>query len=509
MKILKHPFFWPIIIFICASFFRIFYMDLIEFKADEAYGLYLINNFFLNPSIASYSAPSNTGLHSMPFSLYLVTFLSIPVRDPAYLSFIIAFLNSLFIVIFYFVLKKTAGNLIAVLAALFLSFSPWPILFSRKIWGPDLMLFFLIPLFYFLHQLIVYKKTKRSWVLFLLLTLLPQVHFSGLYFILATIAIFFILKVKINYRHAIFGILLGLIPALPYIFYNLFSTPFCPDCAALFSYPGKAHIFDLQSFLRPFQLLNGSYFDNPLGRDYGLFLNTFPFIKIFNYIFYIEYLSPIIGGILIFKYQRKYLFLVLYALLIPIFYFLTRTPSYMYYYIILIPAIIILFVYPFKFAFDKVKKSTYKSFIVFLFLVLVLLNIIFEFSFYNFLNKRQIINGDYGPIYSKTKEFINKETMPYLLLPEYNELKIYAYFYAYPQILNGRLGYFFMQKGRADLAVEEFKKGITVNPKDTFSRANLTYILIVNNKIDEAKEQIKVLENLDSTTAAKLKEMLK
>lgn len=507
MKIFKNPFFWPVVIFICASFFRIFYMDLIEFKADEAYALYLINNFFLNPHIAPYSAPSNTGMHSMPFSLYLVTFLSILVRDPVFLSFMIAFLNSIIIVVFYFVLKKTAGNLIAILAALFLSFSPWPILFSRKIWGPDLMLYFLIPLFYFLHQLIVNKETKRSWILFLLLTLLPQVHFSGLYFILATIAIFFILKVKINFKQAIFGILLGLIPALPYIFYNLFSNPFCPDCTALFSYPGKARIFDLQSFLRPFQLLNGSYFDNPLGRDYGLFLNNFSFIKIFNYIFYIEYLFPIIGSILIFKYQRKYLFFVLYAILIPLFYFLTRTPPYMYYYVILIPVIIFLFVYPFKYYFNKLKPPL-NFVVIFLFLTLLSINFIFEKSFYKFLNQKQVINGDYGPVFSKTKEFINKETMPYILLPYYNELKIYAYFYAYPEILNGRLGYFFMQKGRADLAIEEFKKGISINPKDTFSRANLAYILIANNKIDEAKEQIDILEKDDATAAAKLKELI-
>lgn len=483
-------------------------MDFIEFKADEAYGLYLINNFFLNPGIVPYSSPSNTGMHTMPLPLYLVIFLSIPVRDPAYLSFMIALLNSIFIVVFYLFSKKLFGNLTAVSTALFLSFSPWPILFSRKIWGPDLILLFLIPIFYLLYQLIANKKTKRSWILFLLLTLLPQVHFSGTYFVFATIIIFLILKIKINLKQAIFGITLGLIPALPYIFYNLFSNPFCPDCTALFSYQGKARIFDIQSFLRPFQLLNGSYFENPLGNDYSLFLNTFSFIKIFNYIFYIEFLIPIAGAILILKNQRKYLFIVFYAVLIPLFYFLTRTPSYMYYYIILIPAMIVLFIFPFKYFFEKIKTPILKNIIILIFLILISTNFIFEFSFYKFLNQRQIINGDYGPIFSKTKELIDKETMQYILLPYYDELKIYAYFYAYPQIINGRLGYFFMQKGRADLALEEFKKGININPKDSFSRANLTYIYILNKKTDEAKEQIKILESLDSTSAAKLNEFL-
>ena len=56
-----------------------------------------------------------------------------------------------------------------------------------------------------------------------------------------------------------------------------------------------------------FESINGIYFDNPLGKDYGLFLNTFSFVKFFNYILYIEFLIPIIGAVLILKYQRKYL----------------------------------------------------------------------------------------------------------------------------------------------------------------------------------------------------------
>lgn len=181
----------------------------------------------------------------------------------------------------------------------------------------------------------------------------------------------------------------------------------------------------------------------------------------------------------------------------------------MYYYIILIPIMIILFVFPFIYAVQKIKKPIYKNLIILLFLSLISVNFIFELSFYKFLSQKKVINGDYGPIFSKTEELINKETIQYTLFPFHDELKIYAYFYAYPQLLNGRLGYFLLQKGRADLAVEEFKKGINVNPKDIFSRANLTYIYIYNNRIDEAKEQIKVLEDLDSTTAAKLKEMIK
>src|SRR3989338_5315109 len=375
-KIFNNPLFWPIVIFFLASIFRIFFMDIIEFKADEAYAVYLINNFFLNPQIIPYSSFSNTGLHNMPLSLYTLIFISIPSRDPQFISFAIAF-------------------------------SSWGILFSRKIWSPDLMLLLLIPTFYFLSQLIINKKPKKTLPLFFFITLLPQMHFSGIYFFLVTIIIFFVLKVKVNFRKAFLGILIGLIPALPYIFYNLTSIPFCPECQALFQYQGASRSFDIHNFIRPFQLLNGSYFDNPLGKDYQTFLNYFPFIKIFNIIFLIEFIIPIIGAILIYRYKKEYLFIIFYVVFIPFFYFLTKTPSYMYYYIIIFPAIILLFVSAFKISFDLSKKKIIKTSIICIFALLLTINFIFELSFYKFLSAKKVINGDYGPIISETTGYVN------------------------------------------------------------------------------------------------------
>lgn len=507
-KIFKNPFFWPIVIFFLASIFRIFYMDIIEFKGDEAYAAYLINNFFLNPHIMPYSAFSSTGLHNMPLSLYTLIFISIPSRDPQFISFAIAFINVSLIPLFYIYTRRIYGNIVAIFSSVFLAFSPWGILFSRKIWSPDLMLLLLIPAFYFLSQVIVNKNAKKTLPLFIFLTLLPQMHFSGIYFFFVTIIIFIILKVKINYKKAFFGILIGLIPALPYIFYNLTSIPFCPECHALFKYQETVKSFDIYNFIRPFQVLNGSYFDNPLGKDYQTFLNYFPFIKILNVIFLIEFIIPILGAFLIYKYKKEYIFIIFYIIFIPIFYILTKTPSYMYYYIIIFPAMVLLSAFAFKLCFDLSKKKIIKIVIIGIFILILTTNFIFEFYFYKFLSVKKNIDGDYGPIFSKTKEYIGKETNQYLLLPYYSELKIYAYFYAYPQILHQKLGYFFMQKNNADFAILEFNKSLGINKEDLFSRANLAYVYIATGKINEAKEQISILENKDATTAAKLKEMI-
>ena len=65
-----------------------------------------------------------------------------------------------------------------------------------------------------------------------------------------------------------------------------------------------------------------------------------------------------------------------------------------------------------------------------------------------------------------------------------------------------------MQKNNVDLAILEFNKSLSTNREDLFSRANLAYIFIATGKINEAKEQISILENKDATTAAKLKEIM-
>lgn len=500
--------FWPVFIFITSSIFRIFFLDLIEFKFDEAYTIFLANNFFIQPYIAQYHGISSIGVHNFPLFAYLITALSIPSRDPQYLSFIIGLINTFSVVFYYFFVKKFYGNLTAVFSSLFLALSAWSIIYSRKVWGPDLVLPLLIPIYYFLHKLILEKNTKVTLPLFILLTLLIQLHLSGIYLLLASIIIFLLLKIRVNIKAALTGILVGLIPAIPYFLYNFSSIPFCPDCISFLSYQ-KAAGFDFYNFIRPFQFINGSFFTDPLGKDYSNFLNVFPMIKIFNIIFLIGSSLPLIAIAVILKYKRKFSFLVLYFLFIPLIYFLTRTASLMYYFIILSPIIMLFYAFPLSHAFNSTKKIFIKVPVLLALISLLVVNFIFVYSFFQYLSMKKNINGDYGTIFIKTKEYVQEQTSSYVFLPNFPYLKSYIYMFPNPEIIHAKLGEYFMQKNYPDFAITEFKKALSVNNKDTFSRANLAYLYITTGQIIDARNEINILKKEDKEVSKKLEVILK
>lgn len=505
MKI-KNTWFWSFVIFLSAAFFRIFFLDLIEFKFDEAITLFELNRFYNSPYFMQTGPVQSTGVYNFPLFNYIMIVLSFPIRDAQFLSFIVALINTTSVSFFYIFTRRFYNNFIAILASLILVFSPWSILLSRKIWIPDLIFPFVLISFYSFHKLIFEKNKNSVFFLFFFLSLLFQLHAAGAFFAFATILILVVFKRLTDYKRILLGIIIGFIPGVPYFLRQFSSSPFCIDCVSFFNYQKLEKPFDFYNFIRPFQLINGFGFDAILGKDYKEFINNFSFI---NYIFLFELFIITFGIIFILKYKRNFIFLLLYLLLIPLFYFISKIPSYPQYFANLMPVLAVIFALSFNYLFTLSKNVLLKSVVFLLFFIFIFTNIIFEISFYKFLSFKQNINGDYGAIYIKTKEFVEKETNNYFLLPYYNELKSYAFMFAQSPYLYRQLGIYFLQKNEANGAIFEFQKAIKLNPKDTISRANLAQIYILTGKKEEAMNEIKILEAQDSTTTAKLKEMFK
>lgn len=500
-KYWQKPFFWAIIIFAAASFFRIFYLDLIEFKYDEAFTVFELTQFYAHPYLMQVGPPQSTGIYNPPLFNYLMVILSLFSRDPQYLSFVIGLVNSVFIVIFYLVIRKPFGNLVAAFSSLLLALSPWSIIFSRKIWIPDLILPFVVMFLYF--------YLKRSVLpLFLIIALLIQMHASGLFLALATVLGFLLTKEKINLKKAALGLLIGFIPAVPYFVRQLSSTPICIDCVAFFNYQFSTRIFDFDNFTRVLQLNNGLHFNALLGNDYQEFLGSSPVLRIINSLFLALTLIPLGGAIYVIRSKRQYLYLILFLVITPLLYFLSRTPSYIHYFAILIPLGALMYGLSFNFFWERVKNSYLKYIVIFISASLIILNVFFTVSFYKFVAERKVIAGDYGPVFPKTREFVEKETLDYRLFSEYPLIKSYAYMFAKPELIHGKLGELFMQGNNANLAIGEFRKALEENPKDTFSRGNLAYIYKMTGKDKEAEIELEELAKVDATMSAKLKTMI-
>jgi len=428
-------------------------------------------------------------------------------------SGLIAFLNSLAVVGFYLLIKKYYGQIIAMLSSVSIALSPWSILFSRKIWNPDLILLFLLPFLYFLHRFLFDKDKKALFWLALFLALLCQLHFSGIYLGVIIVVIIWVYNKKeklehFSYSRLIGGLGVGLIPVLPWILGNLNSQPFCRDCVAFITYLKIPKSFDFYHLLRPWQFLNGLNFEMVLGKDYVNFLHTYPFIHYLLLLFWLELLVLGIGLTYIVRQKRQWLWLVLFTVLVPILYLLAKIPAYPYYFVILSPMVFVISALGWYFLSKLLKQTIWPYLIYALFLLIQLTHVIFMVSFFQFIQARQEINGDYGPIFTKTAAYIQSQVKQYETLPYYDELLAFAYVYKHPTHLNQQLGRYLALKGNLDAALDQFNKALAINPKDSYSRSMQAQIYLMQGNFDQAEIEITQLKTTDRTIASQLEMIL-
>lgn len=419
-----------------------------EFKADQALTVLQLKNFFAHPYLINSGLVSSIGIKNFPLFNYLLLPFGFISLDPQFLTAVIGVANVVAIIGFYFVVKKYYGRLTAFFAAVIFSVSPWAVLFSRSIWAQDLIPIFLVPFIYFL--------LKKSFLpLGIFTALLIQLHLSGIFLLIAMIIAIFVSKTEIDWKHYCLGLVLGFIPALPYILSSdqgIFSSL-------------RQNTWDLNNFLRSFQILNGSFFDFELGKNYQNFLSAFPVVKIIEYLNYLILIPIIIYVKTIFSLKKRGEFLMPVIILsIPILYFVFKIPSYIHYYIISLPFMALITAFGLKI----LGKTGYL-----IFLVIFTSNLLFNYCFYSFASHQQNLAGDYGPIYSLTQKNILENTSDYINLPYYENLKLYVA--AYP--------------------LEKIHIG-------------LANAFIFNGDINRAKKEINLVAQNDPQTAKQLEKLL-
>lgn len=474
-----------IILIFFAVFFRLFYLDLIEFKYDEALVTFQTYLFYQQPFLPQIGMLASTGVHNFPLFHYLLIILGLFSQNPEYLSFLIALINVGAVILFYFLTRKIYGSTAALISALSLAVSPWAIIFSRKIWAQDLILIFAVPFFYFLQKIIISKKSLNIVKFTFLLFLLIQLHASGVFLAIAVVIIFLILRIKINLKRFIFGFLMAFIFVLPFLVFQLSASSFCPDCNAYLAYLQTPRIFDFENFIRPLQIINGSYFQYLLGSDYNNFLNFNPLLPYINYVFLAELLI-ITGSVFYFlKYKKDYLYLPFLIFIISFLYFITKTPSFMHYFVIVLPVVGIIYGLIFYELLKLNEKRSYKLLVIFIFLLFFISKFFFSFQFFDYISKKQNISGDYGPIFGLTELRINQNLQPYLMISQFEEMKNYGYIFINTSVFHQKMGDYFISKNYAGYALSEYQKAIEDNPNDSYSKEMIKKIsdFISKNKL--------------------------
>lgn len=421
---LKNAVFLALIILVSATLFRITYSDLIEFKTDEALSILLSARPLFGHTFPPGATVSSVGIMNPPLVNYLLLPLVSISLDPRIISILIGFINSIAIAGFFLIVNKYYGTKTALFTALLLSFSTWSILLSRKIWNPDLVLPVFLLLFFSIHKLIIERKEKYWSVYFFSCLLLIQVHLDTIFFV-APLTVFLLTKFKTNLKYISFGILLGIIPLIPYLWYQFLNN--CPDCVAFINSRNKlsTHHY-LETLIKPFQIVGLGDFRFVIGNDTLTFQNLFPLPYFLRKLLYIEYLVLPLAVFSFFKIYPKMKILVFTSLLVPFLYFFLKVEPLIHYYDILLP-ILFLFIGAFFNFLTNSKNNLIKILSYTLFLSMILVFIVFNIFFFKLLSVKQNMDGDYGPVYSLRKKVAEDQFAKYKDDPAYQEMYLTSF----------------------------------------------------------------------------------
>lgn len=414
-----------LIIVLCAVLFRVTNLDLIEFKADEAINLFLASRPFFGYGFPPGGTASSVGILNPPLFNYILFPIILFTRDPQLISLSIGVLNSLTIGLFYLLVKRYYNFLTAFLASLLFAFSPWAVLFSRKIWSQDMLLPFFIIILYSLHK-IVFEKKLAYWTPCIMASLfLVQLHQASILFLLLLLLFLFRQKIIINIGYVVFGFLIGIVPIIPYFLYEL--TNGCPDCNAILNIGERlSPQRSLEIFMRPLQILSQGNFNFVLGDDMINLANKFPLIYYLRTVFYIEYILLPLSILLFWSKNKKLRFLVYATLSLPILYFILRFEPFMHYFILLVPLLFLFLGFLFSICLTS-KIRLVRYFFSCIFLLLLVVSISFNYAFFKLIRTQKTIKGDYGAIYAVTREGDQKMFAKYKDIKEYEEVVLTNY----------------------------------------------------------------------------------
>lgn len=381
-----------------ALLFRITYLSLIEFKTDEAINLFLASRPVFGHPFPPGSNASSVGILNPPLFNYLMFPIVLLTLYPPTISFFIGLINAVSVGLFFLFVKKYYGRVAGFSASLLLAFSPWLIIYSRKLWPQDIIVPFMMLLLFSLHKIAVEKK-HVFWFMYILSFLaLFQLHQSTIFF-LALITLPLIASCrKFPLLPIVSGFVIGSLPIVPFVLYELHTG--CPDCTALNSLGERFSFHSFYTFLRPLQIVGAGNFQFILGDNMATLAKDYQLAYQARKLLYIEYLLLPLSAYIFWKKYIHLRFLVYATFGLPCIYFVLKFAAFNHYVIILTPLLFLFLGVGFS---TVISKKLIRSTAIAVFVILIGVSILFNFSFFDLLQKQKVVNGDYGSTFARTQ----------------------------------------------------------------------------------------------------------
>jgi len=216
----KSTFVWILffLVVLVAAYFRLSSLNLAEFKNDEA-GTSIIVKALVEHGKVPFLGPSlTTGGNAGPVYYYILAIPFLVSANPIVASAFTAVLNIVGIVFTFKFAREFFSERVALIATALCAVSPFAILFSRKIWNPDLIFPFTVILLYCLYTFVIKGRPRYLVPIFALYAVVLQIHPITLF--LAPVILLFLWKFRsgIRPRYLFFGAALFLALFAPFIY---------------------------------------------------------------------------------------------------------------------------------------------------------------------------------------------------------------------------------------------------------------------------------------------------
>ena len=383
------------LLFFGAFAVRMYKIELMEFKYDEAFIFEQAHNIKNGLDYPLKGIKSSKEISNSPLVSYL---LSIPLfieDSPEMCVLFVVLLNAVSIIILYFALKNSYDNFyINFVCCLFIAFLPAHIAFSRKIWLQSNLSFFVSLFIFFMIKAFKEKKALYIFMVPLIYSALIQVHLSAAF--IFPVFLFFLFKLR-----SIFKIIAAII-----IFFaglTLFIFILENEKLILLDF-----LINTETNIRPsFTIYLNHLLDLIKSYDYSfnssiifsdyLMIITSCFILIFSGIAFLY-------SILNFKTNESKIVIFFAAGII--LYYVFKINSFHHYYIIYIP-VVALMLQKMLIFFDKTK---YKFTLHFICAFIILYSIFNIKSIYKFNQSLEKSGGseDYGICYKFKKDAVKE-----------------------------------------------------------------------------------------------------
>jgi 4-amino-4-deoxy-L-arabinose transferase-like glycosyltransferase len=205
-------------ILVLAAGLRLYRLDLMEFKADEANALRRVAAVIEGGEVPSRGLTSSVGVPNPPVLVYLLLLPGMLSLDPEWIAAFVAGLGVVTVGLAWRFGSRIFNVRVAWIAAVLFATAPAAVLLSRKIWAQDCMALFSVVALGGLWETCV--AGNRRWFVPAALAagLLPGLHFSGVWLSLLFVLALVVRRPRLR-RGAVFGV--GLVLAAVYVPWGL------------------------------------------------------------------------------------------------------------------------------------------------------------------------------------------------------------------------------------------------------------------------------------------------